>query len=117
MYGVHFFVTFQGLFQINGSVDLSDIIEVVRPAIMLQQNESLNRPFSRDEIEGALSQMFPTKSSWVDGMHVLFYQKYWDVAGNDVMAFCLNILNEGASVKEMNHVLQTLILKVHKPTR
>ncbi|CAB4293801.1 unnamed protein product [Prunus armeniaca] len=108
---------FQGLFQTNGSGELSDIIEVVRPIVMLEQNASLNRPFSRDEIEGALSQMFPTKLSRVDGMPALFYQKYWDVVGNDVVAFCLNILKKEASVKEVNHTLLTLIPKVHMPTK
>lgn len=108
---------FQSLFQTNGSAELSDIIEVVRPTVMLEQNESLNGPFSRDEIEGALSQMFPTKLPRVDGMPALFYQKYWDVVGNGVVAFCLNILNEEASVKEVNHTLLTLIPKVHRPTK
>ncbi|KAH0996906.1 hypothetical protein GBA52_020770 [Prunus armeniaca] len=56
--------------------------------------------------------MFPTKSPGVDGMSALFYQKYWGVVGNDVVGYFLIVLNGGASVKEINHTLLTLIPKI-----
>ncbi|CAL8992085.1 unnamed protein product [Prunus brigantina] len=59
--------------------------------------------------------MFPTKSSGVDGMSALFYQKYWGVVGNDVVGYYLNVLNGSASVKEINQTLLTLIPKVDNP--
>ncbi|CAL2224903.1 unnamed protein product [Prunus armeniaca] len=61
--------------------------------------------------------MFPTKSPGVDGMWALFYQKYWGVVDNDVVGYCLNVLNGGASVKEINHTLLTLIPKVDNPVK
>ncbi|CAL9020837.1 unnamed protein product [Prunus brigantina] len=61
--------------------------------------------------------MFPTKSPSLDGMPALFYQRYWHVIGNDVVSFCLNVLNGQASVREINHTLITLIPKVDNPTR
>ncbi|KAH0996446.1 hypothetical protein GBA52_020310 [Prunus armeniaca] len=108
---------FEPQLKTNGTTDNSHIIEVVQPAVMLEHNESLNFPFPRDEVEGSLNQMFPTKSLGVDAMPALFYQKYWDVVGNDVVAFCLNIMNGRASVKEVNHTLLTPIPKVHRPTK
>ncbi|KAI5323915.1 hypothetical protein L3X38_032988 [Prunus dulcis] len=108
---------FQGLFQTNGTADNSHIIEVVWLAVMLEHNESLNWPFARDEVEGALNQMFSTKSPGVDGMPALFYQKYWHIVGNDVVAFCPHIMNGRANVKEVNHTLLTPISKVHRPTK
>ena len=32
-------------------------------------------------------------------MSALFYLKYWEVVGDDMVGFCLNVLNRGASVK------------------
>ncbi|KAH0991435.1 hypothetical protein GBA52_002918 [Prunus armeniaca] len=61
--------------------------------------------------------MFLTNSPGVDGMRALFYHNYWDIVGYDVVAFYLNILNGRASVKEVNHTLLTLILKVHRPAK
>ncbi|CAB4295238.1 unnamed protein product [Prunus armeniaca] len=45
------------------------IIEVVRLAVTLEHNKSLNSPFSREE--GALNLMFLTNSPGVDGMRAL----------------------------------------------
>lgn len=50
-------------------------------------------------------------------MLALFYQRYGDLVGDEVMAFCLNVLNGGASVKDINETLITLIPKVFQSTR
>lgn len=50
-------------------------------------------------------------------MLALFYQRYGDLVGDEVMAFCLNVLNSGASVKDINETLITLIPKVFQSTR
>lgn len=44
--------------------------------------------------EGTLNQMFPTKLLGVDGMPTLFYQKYQDVVGNDVMIFNMQLFSK-----------------------
>ncbi|KAL5821597.1 hypothetical protein ACOSQ3_023479 [Xanthoceras sorbifolium] len=61
--------------------------------------------------------MFPTKAPGIDGLLALFYQKFWDCVGNDVMKVCLRCLNEGQSVRNLNATLLTLIPKVPNPTR
>ncbi|CAB4269090.1 unnamed protein product [Prunus armeniaca] len=96
---------------------LGQSLRVVKPILTPSQNLRLNQVFLREEIETSLRQMFPTKSPGVDGMSALFNQKYWGVVGDDVVGFCLNVLNGGASVKEINHTLLTLILKVDKPVK
>lgn len=60
--------------------------------------------------------MYPTKSLGYDGMPALFYQKHWDVVGDEVTRYCLGVLNGEGSVKEVNHTLLALIPKVKKPT-
>ncbi|CAL2228927.1 unnamed protein product [Prunus armeniaca] len=90
---------------------------MVKPILTPSQNLRLNQVFLREEIETSLGQMFPTKSPGVDGMSALFYQKYWGVVSNDVVGYCLNVLNGGASVKEINHTLLTLIPKVDNPVK
>ncbi|CAB4278316.1 unnamed protein product [Prunus armeniaca] len=108
---------FQGLFASNGLQEAGAATEVVKPLLTPSQNLRLNQVFSREEIETSLGKMFPTKSPGVDGMLALFYHKYWGVVGNDVVGFCLNVLNGGASVKEINHTLLTLIPKVENPVK
>ncbi|BFG24482.1 hypothetical protein CerSpe_107560 [Prunus speciosa] len=90
---------FQQLFSSNGAWNVDGILGAVRPVITLEQNGWLRLPFTRGKIEGALFQIFPTKSPGMDGFLAFLYQKYWDGVGNDVVGFCLQVLNGGGSVK------------------
>lgn len=47
-------------------------------------NEELIRPYTDDEIQQALFQMYPSKSPVLDGISPCFFQKYWGIVGADV---------------------------------
>ena len=47
-----------------------------------------------------------------DGMNALFYQKYWHVVGNDVIAAVLDFLNSGIMIPDINYTHIILIPKV-----
>lgn len=63
-------------------------------------------------IEGLKSNFAPGP----DGFSAIFYQKYWDIIGEDTLNFALNILNKNYSLKEINHTFISLIPKVNTPT-
>ncbi|KAL9676413.1 hypothetical protein QQ045_004627 [Rhodiola kirilowii] len=46
--------------------------------------EELVRPYSKEEIRVALFQMAPMKASGVDGYPTLFYQRHWNLVGDDL---------------------------------
>lgn len=48
-------------------------------------------------------------------MPAVFYQKYWSIVSDDVVALSLKNLNDGGSVKDFNHTLIALILKKKDP--
>ncbi|KAK2659283.1 hypothetical protein Ddye_005816, partial [Dipteronia dyeriana] len=48
----------------------------------------------------------------LDGMPVLFYQKFWDSVGGTVTTVCLQCLNDGESMDMVNKTLVALIPKV-----
>ena len=50
-----------------------------------EMNEELVAEFKAEEVWQALQQMHPTKAPGPDGMSPIFYQKYWDIVGHDVV--------------------------------
>ena len=80
-------------------------------------NQDLIREFTKEEVEDALKQMHPTKAPRPDGMSAIFFQKYWNIVGNDVICMVLNVLNSNESMVEINRTNITLIPKIKNPTK
>lgn len=71
--------------------------------------------FTRDEVKEALNQMHPLKAPGPDGLPALFFQKYWNIVGNDVQSLVLSVLNEGKSPESINRTFIALIPKCKNP--
>lgn len=61
--------------------------------------------------------MGPTKAPGSDGFPALFFQRYWQIVGEDVSNFCLGILNNDHSFDSFNQTDIVLIPKTSNPTR
>lgn len=94
---------------------LEKVLKVVKPKVDDSMNEKLLAPYSKDEIEKVVNQMFPTKAPGPDGFPALFFQKYWNIVGQNTISNCLNILIDGASLKEWNKTNIVLIPKIDNP--
>lgn len=56
-------------------------------------NDLLLRPYTKEDIFTTLSQMHPCKAPGPDGMHAIFYQRFWHIIGDEVFSFVSNILH------------------------
>lgn len=92
-----------------------DIISVVDLVISTNVNMALTRSVTTEEIKLAAFQMGPLKAPGSDGFLGFFYQKYWQVVGEDVCSAVKNFFEGGYLLKEMNHTNITLIPKVAGP--
>ncbi|KAK2636341.1 hypothetical protein Ddye_031133 [Dipteronia dyeriana] len=72
----------------------------------------LDVDFSPDEIKKVVFDMYLTKASGLDGLWTLFYQKYWSIVGDLVTKACLEVLNNGTGLENVN---DTLIVLIPKP--
>ena len=103
---------YQELFTTSSPDSFEEILEQIPQVVSVDMNQELTREFMAEEVEIALKQMAPLKSSGPDGMPPLFYQNYWSLVGNDVIKAILSYLNSGTLPDLLCHSFITLIPKV-----
>lgn len=72
---------------------------------------------SKDEVRNALFQMHPDKAPGPDGMTPAFFQKHWNVVGNDVFEVVIDFFREGTGFQELNRTNVVLIPKKKDPIK
>lgn len=85
------------------------------PVASNEVNDALTKPILMEEVRKAVFQMGPLKAPGSDGFPGLFYQKYWEVIGDDVFTAVKEFFQNGHILREMNHTNVALIPKVSNP--
>ena len=93
---------FEKLYTTSFPSHISKVTNTIPTRVTDEMNQSLIKEFIREEVVIALQQMHPTKAPGPDGMSAIFFQKYWDIVGNDVTCMVLNVLNSNMSVVKIN---------------
>ncbi|XP_057422210.1 uncharacterized protein LOC130716023 [Lotus japonicus] len=105
---------FEDLFTSSNPTGIEEVASLVGNRVTDAHRSVLLDPFTKEDIEEALFQMHPIKASGIDGFPALFYQKFWHIVGDEVAAFCLQVLNGTLSPAMINQTLLVLIPKVKK---
>lgn len=106
---------FQNLFQSEGSSDVEEVLSAVKSRVTASMNNTLTPSFSNQEIKQALFDMGPSKAPGADGMTAGFFQRYWDVVGEDIISAVQQFFRTGHLLKSFNHTQIVLIPKVKTP--
>ena len=91
---------------------MEECLSAVQHKMTLEMQEVLSKEYSVEEVKVALFQMGPTKAPGPNGMNAFFYQKFWHVVSDDVIATVLNFLNFGNMNPNINYTHIVLIPKV-----
>ena len=103
-----------------------DLFTLSRPPISLDHIEHiedrltnmicdfLQSPYTKEEVEFALKGIHPGKSLSFDGLSMMFYNKFWDLVGDEVCIMVVHSLNHGGVLDSINLTNVLLILKVKK---
>lgn len=75
-------------------------------------NDSLLKPYTKEEIHDALIQMHPCKAPGPGDMHAILYQRFWHIVGDDVTEYVSDILHGLRPPKDVNKTNIVLIPKV-----
>lgn len=85
------------------------VLQFVDPAASAECNESLLKPFTKEEIHDALLQKHPCKAPGPNGMHAIFYQRFWHINFDDVTSFISSIIHGSLSPNCVNHTNIALV--------
>ncbi|KAL5565121.1 hypothetical protein UlMin_028285 [Ulmus minor] len=108
---------FNNIFQSNClTMDQINLVtDSIPTRVSPKMNNCLLKPFTEDDVKAAVFGMSPTKAPGFDGMSALFFQKYWQFVGQDVIRTCLGLLNSSCNMGMLNKTIISLIPKVDRP--
>ena len=109
---VHSVNFYKALYTSERTMGMERVLSCVPRKVTPEMNLSLNAPYKAEEVKLALFQMFPTKAPGPDGFPAHFFQRHWDICGEEVTKAVLNILNGVEEIGEANQTLLVLIPKV-----
>jgi hypothetical protein len=103
------------LYASEGAPNFQQVLDLVEEKVTAANRVMLEEDFSADEVRKALFQMHPSKAPGVDGFITGFYQRHWNLLGEDLCKAVLSFLNGGDMPAKMNDTTITLIPKVRNP--
>lgn len=72
-----------------------EMIDCMESKITSEQNSELLQPITDTKLKKALFHMQPYKSAGSNGMSLGFYQRYWNVMGDDIVKMTRNFFESG----------------------
>lgn len=83
---------YQNLYTSEGITGVEEVLAHVPCKVTEAMNVTLTAPYTNEEVRVALFQMFPTKAPGPDGFPAHFYQRHWDLCGDDVTRAVLRVV-------------------------
>lgn len=108
---------FGDIFKSDNSSNFDVSLNVISNRVTSDMNEELLTEFKAEKVWRALQQMHLRKTSGPNGISPIFYQKFWDIVGLDVVQCVLDASNSGVLPCGLNETYICLIPKVKSPQK
>jgi hypothetical protein len=72
-----------------------EVINKVKPCVRPEMNTIINAPYIREEVKKALFNIGDLKAPGPDGLHAIFFKKYWSLLGEELIDEVLGAINSG----------------------
>ncbi|XP_058783087.1 uncharacterized protein LOC131657739 [Vicia villosa] len=116
---MEYFLMHPGRIFFGHSIDISSLLAGVCSSAVKEIPDRCklicSAPFVENEVKEAIFQMHPTKAPGPDGLPALFYQKYWNIVGQDIVFVALDVLNNQRDPADLNSTFIALIPKIKNP--
>jgi hypothetical protein len=106
---------YKELYTSEGIQGLEEVMSLVPVKVSSGMNEMLDSPFDAAEVKKALFEMYPTKAPGPDGFPAHFFQRNWELCGEEVTKAVLRILAGEESPSVVNKTFIVMIPKVASP--
>ena len=107
---------YSNLYASESTVGIEEVLSHIPTRVDAPMNITLDAKNSKTEVKEALFQMFPTKAPGPDGFPAHFFQRHWELYGDEVTEMVLRVLNGEDSPEEINKTFIIIIPKVLNPT-
>ena len=108
---------YTSIFTSDQPIKFDAVEQALEPQVTVEMNAILTKQFQPDEVWHAIQQMHPMKSPGPDGMPPIFYQKFWNIVGQNTTECVLNILKSGIMPTDINATYICLIPKKNNPQK
>ncbi|KAK4263572.1 hypothetical protein QN277_028965 [Acacia crassicarpa] len=106
---------YQKLFSSVGSRQMEQAVSYVSKMVTEEENASLMRPVTNQEIEESVFQVGAHKAPGPDGYSAVFYHAAWKEISNEVCGMVKDIFEGKSGLSQINATNIVLIPKVDKP--
>lgn len=89
---------------------------IIKKKVPIDMHQAMVRTVSVEEIQAALKSIKGDKVPGPDGFCSSFFQKNWEVVGQDLVDAVLHFFDKGFILKQWNATALTLIPKVSSPS-
>ena len=106
---------FEHLFSAEVQDPNQAVIDKIKPCVSSEINDKLMATYSREEVKKALFNIGDLKAPGPDGLHSIFYKRFWYIIGEDLTDEVLLAVNNKLIPEGWNDTTIVLIPKVENP--
>ena len=108
---------FTQLFQSEAHEIDQSVIDVIEEKVTMEMNICLLAQFTLEEVKKALYAIGNLKAPGPDGLHAIFYKRFWNMMGDDLVREVLQAVNTATIPDGWNDTTIVMIPKVDNPDR
>jgi hypothetical protein len=98
--------------------DIDDEVLVdINQKVTSEMNQFLLAPFSREEVKKALFSIGDLKAPGPDGLHAIFFKRFWNFLEDDLVEEVLGAINNKTIPDGWNNTTIVIIPKTEKPDK
>lgn len=94
-----------------------DVLSFVRRRVSAEMNDALLAPYTTEDVRKALFDIGDLKAPGPDGLHAIFYKRFWPMLGDDLVEEVLHVVNTCTIPQGWNDTTIAMIPKVNSPDK